>query len=38
MVQAMDFLGAQDTYNKNMLPKVIFDKIAFVKFKISNNL
>jgi hypothetical protein len=21
-----------------MLPKVIFDKIAFVKFKISNNL
>ncbi len=25
------------SYATNMLPKVVFDKTAFVKFKISNN-
>jgi hypothetical protein len=25
------------SYDSNMLPKVVFDKIAFVKFKIINN-
>jgi hypothetical protein len=31
----MDFFGAQDpSYDSNMLPKVVFDKTAFVKFKI----
>ncbi len=33
----MDFLGAQDTILwYKMLLKVVFDKTAFVKFKISN--
>jgi hypothetical protein len=36
----MDFFASQDTipYDSNMLPKVVFDKAAFVKFEISNNL
>jgi hypothetical protein len=25
------------SYDTNMLPKIVFDKTAFVKFKISNN-
>jgi hypothetical protein len=25
------------SYDSNMLPKVVFDKTAFVKFKICNN-
>ncbi len=25
------------SYDTKMLPKVVLDKIAFVKFKISNN-
>jgi hypothetical protein len=25
------------SYDTNMLPKVVFDKTAFVKYKISNN-
>jgi hypothetical protein len=34
----MDFFGAQDpSYDSNMLPKVVFDKTAFVKFKNSGN-
>ncbi len=34
----MDFFGAQDTtHDTKMLLKVVFDKTAFVKFKISNN-
>jgi hypothetical protein len=34
----MDFFGAQDpSYDSNMLPKVVFDKRAFVKFKNSGN-
>ncbi len=35
----MDFFDAQDTNPmiQKMLPKVAFDKTAFVKFKISNN-
>jgi hypothetical protein len=34
----MDFFVAQDpSYDSNMLPKVVFDKTAFVKFKNSGN-
>ncbi len=33
----MDFFGAKDTIKKNGL-KVVFDKTAFVKLKISNNI
>jgi hypothetical protein len=34
----MDFFGAQNTnYGTKVLLKVIFNKTAFVKFKISNN-
>jgi hypothetical protein len=33
----MDFFGTQDTINTNMLPRVFFDRKAFVKYKISNN-
>jgi hypothetical protein len=33
----MDFFGTQDTnlYDTNMLPKMVFDNTAFVKFFIS---
>jgi hypothetical protein len=35
----MDFFGAQDpSYDSNMLPKVVFDKTAFVKFKYSGTV
>jgi hypothetical protein len=35
----MDFFGAKTpSYDTKMLLKVIFDKTAFVKFMISNNL
>jgi hypothetical protein len=34
----MDFFGAQNTIpGYKMLLKVVFDKTAFVKLKISNN-
>jgi hypothetical protein len=32
----MDFFAAQDIYDTKMLLKVVFDKTAFVKLKISN--
>ncbi len=34
----MDFFGTQNpSYDSNMLPNVVFDETAFVKFIISND-